>query len=210
MASSALKVGQRLKGRLGIYTVTTQLYPITWPATDAASRTVIIKRDLSNRINTERTLLNRFQHTSLFRPLVDEIDGFAPDDSAAIVLKHYDCHIGQISKEQGLSSQEVKYVGSCILQALCALHASGYIHTDVKPGNILVNRCSEGDVRFKDVCLADLGDAVLTEGIEATNGYPVGTAVFRSPEATLMMPFTMAHDIWSFGSSVCHLDCDPS
>lgn len=73
---------------------------------------------------------------------------------------------------------------------------------DVKPSNILVNRCNKGDVRFKDVCLADLGDAVLTEGTEATTGYPVGTTVFRSPEATLMMPFTTAHDIWSFGSTV--------
>jgi casein kinase II subunit alpha len=59
------------------------------------------------------------------------------------------------------------------------------------------------DMRFKDVCLADLGDATPKDGIEATSGYPVGTAVFRSPEATLMIPFTSAHDIWSFGATVC-------
>jgi casein kinase II subunit alpha len=57
-------------------------------------------------------------------------------------------------------------------------------------------------MRFKDVCLADLGDAVSTDSIEATRGYPYGTPVFRSPEATLMMPFTTAHDIWSFGATV--------
>lgn len=57
-------------------------------------------------------------------------------------------------------------------------------------------------MRFKDVCLADLGDAVATDSVEATSGYPYGTPLFRSPEATLMMPFTTAHDIWSFGATV--------
>ncbi|KAL2016160.1 hypothetical protein VTK56DRAFT_4128 [Thermocarpiscus australiensis] len=84
---------------------------------------------------------------------------------------------------------------------------TGYIHTDVEPSKILVNLCEDGDhdMRFKDVCLADLGDAVSTESVEATSGYPVGTTVFRSPEATLMMPFTTAHDIWSFGSTLISL-----
>ena len=72
----------------------------------------------------------------------------------------------------------------------------------MKPGNILVNMSDDGDMRFKDVCLADLGDAIPKDGIEATSGYPVGTTVFRSPEATLMLPFTPAHDIWSFGATV--------
>lgn len=72
----------------------------------------------------------------------------------------------------------------------------------MKPANILVNLCQDGDMRFKDVCLADLGDAVATDSVEATSGYPYGTPLFRSPEATLMMPFTTAHDIWSFGATV--------
>ncbi len=94
---------------------------------DAKSRTVIIKRDASERINTERTLLGRFQGNPFFRPLIDEIEEPKPDDSATIVLKYYDYHIGQI--EKGLSSREAKYVGSCVLQALSALHAAGYIHS---------------------------------------------------------------------------------
>jgi serine/threonine protein kinase len=57
-------------------------------------------------------------------------------------------------------------------------------------------------MRFRDVCLADLGDALPKDSVETTSGYPYGTPVFRSPEATLMMPFTTAHDIWSFGATV--------
>ncbi len=66
--------------------------------------------------------------------------------------------------------------------------------TTTAPGNILVNlrrssRSSRSsDIRFTDVSLADLGDAVSTERTEATNGYPLGTAVFRKRETTLMMP----------------------
>ncbi|KAL2256745.1 hypothetical protein VTK26DRAFT_1186 [Humicola hyalothermophila] len=47
--------------------------------------------------------------------------------------------------------------------------------------------------------------APAINSIEATNGYPYGTPVFRSPEATLMMPFTTAHDIWLFGATLISL-----
>jgi serine/threonine protein kinase len=135
--------------------------------------------------------------------MIDEIEEPpTPDECAAIVLKYYDCHIGEIVKDKGLSAREARSAGSRVLQALCAVHATGYIYTDVKPANILVNVCQNGDMRFNDVCLADPGDAVSTDSVEATNGYPYGTPLFRSPEATLMMPFTTAHDIWSFGATV--------
>ncbi|KAK4044633.1 kinase-like domain-containing protein [Parachaetomium inaequale] len=213
MTSSALKVGQCLKGKSGIYTITKQLYPTTWLATDATSRTVIVKRDHSKRVDTERALLRRFQGNPLFPPLIDEIiEEPRPDDdeSAAIVLRYYDCHVGEVvAEDKGLAPRESRYVGSCVLRALRAMHAVGYIHTDVKPGNILVNLREDGgggdDMRFGDVCLADLGDALATDSVEATSGYPYGTPVFRSPEATLMMPFTTAHDIWSFGATMISL-----
>ncbi|KAI0117671.1 kinase-like domain-containing protein [Nemania sp. FL0031] len=205
MASSILQIGQCLKGGLSVYTITKQLYPTTWLATNAVNRTVVIKCDKPERINNERELLRRFHGTSLFRPLIDEIEVTNPANPPAIVLKHYDCHVGEISQKQGLSTREAKYLGSRVLKALCALHANGYIHTDVKPGNILVNLCPSGDIRFTDVCLADLGDAVSTDSMEATNGYPLGTTVFRSPETTLLMPFTTAHDIWSLGTTLISL-----
>jgi casein kinase II subunit alpha len=60
--------------------------------------------------------------------MIDEIE-VALDESAAIVLRHYDCHIGEIAKEKGLSQQEARHVGSCVLQALRVMHAVGHIHT---------------------------------------------------------------------------------
>ncbi|KAI1122170.1 kinase-like domain-containing protein [Nemania abortiva] len=205
MASSILQIGQRLTGRLSVYTITKQLYPSTWLATNTVNRTVVVKYDEPGRINNERDLLKRFHDTALFRPLIDEIEFTDSEKPLAIVLEHYDCDIGEISKKQGLSTREAKYLGSRVLKALCALHANGYIHTDVKPDNILVNLCSSSDIRFTDVCLADLGDVIPTDSMEANSGYPLGTGVFRSPEATLMMPFTTAHDIWSFGATLISL-----
>ncbi|KAI1174728.1 kinase-like domain-containing protein [Nemania sp. FL0916] len=206
MASSVLQIGQRLKGGLSVYTITKQLYPTIWLATNAINRPVIIKCDRPERMK-ERDLLKRFHDTALFRPLIDEIEVTDLASPAAIVLKHYDCHIGEISKKQGLSSREAKYLGSRVLKALCVLHESGYIHTDVKPDNILVNLSpnNSDDIRFTDVCLADLGDTVSTDSEEATCGYPMGSTVFRSPETTLMMPFTTASDIWSLGTTLISL-----
>ena len=74
--------------------------------------------------------------------------------------------------------------------------------TDVKPDNIMINRCSDGDLRFKEVCLADLGNTISIDNEHALNGYPLGTPIFHSPETTLGLPFNTAADIWSLGCTV--------
>jgi serine/threonine protein kinase len=81
---------------------------------------------------------------------------------------------------------------------------------DVKPSNILVNY-GLGEVRFKDVQLSDFGSTVPTNSSHARDGDPIGTPMFRSPEAHRQMSWSTATDIWSFGatasfeSKVCHL-----
>lgn len=71
----------------------------------------------------------------------------------------------------------------------------------MKPANVLVNPCQDtgGDMHFKDVFLADLGDAVSTDSVEATSDYltypsirlALPSSAAQISEATLMMPFTI-------------------
>lgn len=105
---------------------------------DTTSRIVIIKRDIVKRVNTERALLRRFQGNALLRPMIDEIEEPKADECAAIVLKHYDCHIGEIAKEKGLSPREARSVGSCVLQALRVIYTTGYIYTGLFVSTYLV------------------------------------------------------------------------
>lgn len=70
---------------------------------------------------------------------------------------------------------------------------------DIKPSNVLVNY-GHGDVRFTDVQLADFGSTVHRDSPYAQHGDPIGTPIFRSPEAHLQMRWGTATDIWSFGA----------
>lgn len=72
---------------------------------------------------------------------------------------------------------------------------------DVKPDNVFVN-LQEGDMRFSDVQLGDLGGCYPTESDWATSGTMVGVPIWSSPEVLLEMPWNTATDIWSFGALV--------
>jgi serine/threonine protein kinase len=82
---------------------------------------------------------------------------------------------------------------------------------DIKPGNILVNETTEAEQQqITEVQLADFGSTVSQTCGHATDGEDIGTAIYRSPEAQLQMPWTTATDIWSFGIMVCCRNKHPS
>lgn len=72
---------------------------------------------------------------------------------------------------------------------------------DVKLDNVFVN-LQEGDNRFSEVQLGDLGGCYSTQSKWATSGTFVGTPMWTSPEIIMEMPWNTATDIWSFGALV--------
>jgi serine/threonine protein kinase len=72
---------------------------------------------------------------------------------------------------------------------------------DVKMDNIFVN-FQEGENRFSDVQLGDLGGCYPIDSEWATSGTMVGTPLWSSPEIILEIPWNTATDIWSFGTVV--------
>lgn len=64
------------------------------------------------------------------------------------------------------------------------------------------------DVRFNDVQLADFGSTVRADSSYAQQGDPIGTPIFRSPEAHIQMKWSTATDIWSFGTMASHSIAD--
>jgi serine/threonine protein kinase len=72
--------------------------------------------------------------------------------------------------------------------------------------NIFVNYAQgEGDVRFTDVQLGDLGGCYPADSHWATSGTMVGAPIWNSPEIMFEEKWNTATDIWSFGAVVSTL-----
>ncbi|KAI9935088.1 hypothetical protein AWENTII_005357 [Aspergillus wentii] len=149
--------------------------------------------------------LSFFQRrTASLRPLVDEIE--EPGGPTTIVLKHLDDDLHDASAAKRLTSSEIKYVSKKILEGLKVIHQDGYVHTDVKLDNVLVNYVPEDSgPRFTNVQLADLENTVHVESKFCKDRDAIGAPLWRSPEAQLELQWGPAADIWAFGSMVISL-----
>lgn len=148
--ASLFRLGQLLKGKASIYTITKQLHESIWLATymeiyfyaleseanrqgnssHQGKQTVVIKSVRHFRLDNERDVLKRFQsQTPSLRPLIDEIDD--PPDPPALVLRHLGDDLLNASAAQRLTSPEIKYVVKQSLEALRVLHENGYVHTGI-------------------------------------------------------------------------------
>lgn len=89
---------------------------------------VIVKNVNHFRLQNERDVLLRFQSsTPHIRPLLDEID--TGTESHTLIMRWLDGDLLNATKDRQLATSEVKLVAKCVLEALRALHAEGYIHT---------------------------------------------------------------------------------
>ncbi|MGI5166255.1 WD40 repeat domain-containing serine/threonine protein kinase [Spirillospora sp. CA-253888] len=100
-----------------------------------------------------------------------------------------------VRKEGSLPPQRAAEVGLAVLEALCAAHAAGVVHRDVKPANVLI-----GDGR---VVLTDFGIATIEGDISLTHsGYVMGAPAYTAPERARGEPATPASDLWSLGATL--------
>lgn len=93
-----------------------------------------------------------------------------------------------------LTLPETLYVVDPICRALHYAHQKGFYHSDVKPGNIFLERTGR-------VMLADFGVAHLAES-NTTLSLDVGTPAYMSPEQCQGWSLDARSDLYSLGVSV--------
>lgn len=93
--------------------------------------------------------------------------------------------------EGQLSVEETTAILRPVAAALQYAHNEGYVHRDIKPGNIMLR--DDGTV-----LLSDFGIARATEAVTMTTG-PIGTPAYMSPEQILGQSVDRRTDVYSLG-----------
>ncbi|MEV0993843.1 protein kinase [Nonomuraea sp. NPDC050202] len=180
---------------------------VVWRAHDELlDRTVAIKEvrytgvgdakraELNRRTIREARAAGRLDHPSVvvIHDVVEE------DGRPWIVMQLVRSRsLAQVIGESGpLRPAQVAVIGGRLLDALRAAHATGVLHRDVKPENVLL--ADDGRVVLTDFGIASMETEA---GLTATGGL-VGTPAYMPPERLNGDPARPESDLWSLGATL--------
>ncbi|MCC3772439.1 serine/threonine protein kinase [Streptomyces sp. UNOC14_S4] len=105
--------------------------------------------------------------------------------------------LADVLHDQGvLPPKEAARIGALVLRALRSAHASGVLHRDVKPANVLLEPGGR-------VVLTDFGIALVEgSGTLTRTGDLVGSPDFLAPERALGQRPGAPSDLWSLGATL--------
>src|SRR5829696_1243204 len=174
-----------------------------WLATDVSLDRRVAVKWLKPSLATDPVVAERFRREAvavagLTHPNIVAVhDVFEDGGRQAVVMQLVDGKsLRQLLDVQTRLSPELTiHIGTCVASALDAAHHAGFVHRDVKPGNILVT--ADGRVLLTDFGIAkglDANDRDLT-----SDDVMMGTAKYLSPEQVRGRRLDGRADLYSLG-----------
>ena len=163
------------------------------------NRSVALKL-LPAHLSVDSNARRRFEDEARAASLLDhphiatvyEIDETA-DGRLFIAMAFYEGETLRDKLERGaLAITDIVTLAVQVADGLRAAHATGLVHRDIKPGNIMVTR--QGVAK-----IVDFGIALVATDETMQDGSTAGTIAYMSPEQTLGAPAHPRMDVWSFG-----------
>jgi eukaryotic-like serine/threonine-protein kinase len=143
-------------------------------------------KNFLQRFQTEAVVTRKLRHPNAVR--VDDFD-YTDDGRPFIVMELVEGrNVGEILQSEGpLPVARAVRIAIQVAQALGAAHKLGFVHRDIKPGNIVLTTNEQGQEMAKvlDFGIAKLRQAAgeAQSGVTMTmTGMVVGTPLYMSPE----------------------------
>ncbi len=173
-----------------------------WLAVDISLDRRVAVKWLKPSLATDPVVAERFRREAvavarLHHPNIVAVhDVFEENGRQAVVMQLVDGKsLRQILDVQTRLSPELTiHIGMCVAAALDAAHQAGFVHRDVKPGNIMVT--PDGRVLLTDFGIAkglDGGDDLTSDNVM------MGTAKYLSPEQVRGRKLDGRADLYSLG-----------
>ena len=159
--------------------------------------------DLARRLRREHEVSQRVAHPSIV-PVLDE--GILYDGSPYTVMERIHGEpLHRILRRAGtLSVPVVLTIALKVADVLHRSHVAGYVHRDVKPEHVILDRAPSGDLKMwlldYGVCAAETAPA---DEVERERGRVYGTPSYVSPEQASGNPAVDARaDVFGLGVMV--------
>lgn len=152
----------------------------------------------ASRSHRERFLKEARTAARLSHPHIVPIHSVEEHPSAVFFVMAYvdgETLGARVARQGPLPAAEATRIMQEVAWALAHAHASGIVHRDVKPDNILLER-GTGRVLVTDFGIARLGELADTSG----EGRVIGTPRYMSPEQAAGDPTDARSDLYSLGA----------
>jgi len=148
-------------------------------------------------IRHEDAVLSHLFH----RGIIERHDYWEDCDGVHLVLEHIaGATLHDYLKERTkLMEREVRILAIKVVEALGAAHRQGFIHGDLKPGNIML--CVNCDKRFGSIHEDSIIKIIDWETASPTGkkAHRAWTRAYASPEAWSRKPLDQTHDYYALG-----------
>jgi protein-serine/threonine kinase len=174
----------------------------------------IMKRYSKNSTNIKRILMEREIYEKVKHPLICTCEKMFDDcNYYYLILDYYEKSLHDILKQNFINGNEniIRFYTAELLCALEYLHINGYIHKDIKPENIMIDK--NGHIKLTDFdlsCKTNVSVNINNNAIEYKENtfYDdnvnfitniCGTIEYIPPEIIVGNRYNSKVDLWMFG-----------
>ncbi len=175
---------------------------VVYRAEDLKLRRTVALKFLAPELTRNEDAKHRFIHEAQAASALDhpnicsifDIDE-TPEGQLFIAMACYEGEsLKQRIERRKLDVSEAFEIAFSVGQGLARAHASGIIHRDIKPGNVMIT--SDGFVKVVDFGLAKLIGRSRVTG----SGVTLGTVAYMAPEQTRGDDVDARADVWAVGA----------